>query len=326
MKLLSKEELDKLRNAGLDDLARRWQGLEQKCNSGDTVTIANTGRVNSGKSTLFNALLDRRRFDEGAVRTTITGEREALQDGIELLDTPGTQATEEDDEAAFQAVVEADLIVFVHNSKEPLDRFETAWLERLGGDIGTEQIADRLIFVCSWLDKGEKVANYDELQESLRRQIHSALGSSVDLWEVSAMRYFNGMERQKQGLVKASRIPEFREHLIHKAELARAELSHKRQEQLARLAEETETRLGEQRSALIRERESRREAVERSYLPMFRYWEQTYESFKSYRKRAKDQLNNVRQTYQLQAGAIGEWGQSERRNAYHSFENMVNLF
>ncbi|MBQ7501952.1 50S ribosome-binding GTPase [bacterium] len=323
MTLLTRKELDKLRAAGCTELAKRWEGLERKWQSGNTLTVANTGRVNSGKSTLFNALLDQRRFEEGAVRTTVKGEREKLCTGLELLDTPGTQATSEDDDAAFAAVVEADLIVFVHNSKEPLDRYESEWLTRLGQNLGRERIADRLVFVNSWLDKGEQVQNYSGLQESLRGQVLSALGVSADIWEVSALRYFNGRENKKQGLVKASRIPDFRNYLLQKAEKLRAGLARERKEELVKLTAATSAQLCMHQSVLNSKLSAREQEIKRRYQYKFQSWEHLYERFKNCRKTASSRLQNVKDAYKLNSSVSG-WSSDDRRAEYDQFEKSIN--
>lgn len=325
MAILSRQELDRLRAAGCTELAKRWEGLERKRQAGNTVTVANTGRVNSGKSTLFNALLDRRRFDEGAVRTTVKGEREKLCSGLDLLDTPGTQATSEDDEEAFAAVVEADLIVFVHNSKEPLDRFESEWLARLGQSLGRDRIADRLVFVSSWLDKGEQVQNFGGLQESLRGQVLNALGTEADIWEVSALRYFNGRERKKEGLVKASRIPDFRNYILQKAEKLRAGIERERRQEQAKLAAESARQLGNFKSMLKSKLNAREQEIKRSYQHQFDSWEHICESFKTRRKAVSSGLQELNGVYELNRSVSG-WSADSRRAEYEQFEQRIQIF
>lgn len=115
-----------------DEIARRWEGLEQKQNNAGVVTIANTGLYSSGKSSLFNALLDQienERFPVGAIPTTKAGDRERLSEYVEIIDTPGIDATYEDDEVAVNMLMESDIILITHNIKMGmLNQSEYTWI------------------------------------------------------------------------------------------------------------------------------------------------------------------------------------------------------
>ena len=121
MAFLDEKELDSLAVLTGRKSAQKWRGMGKRMAAGGAaVTIANTGLVNSGKSSLFNALLDsfeQERFPVGAVRTTMQGDRENLCQGVDIVDTPGIDASDDDDDAAYSALMEADLIVAVHNIK-----------------------------------------------------------------------------------------------------------------------------------------------------------------------------------------------------------------
>ena len=78
MNLLTEQELSKLSTKTSRDLAQRWQGMERKLSGKDGVTIANTGLVNSGKSSLFNALLDR---NDGTERFPVGPDHKAWRSG-----------------------------------------------------------------------------------------------------------------------------------------------------------------------------------------------------------------------------------------------------
>ena len=243
MKTLTSQELSALGRLTDQNLVRRWQGLARKSSSGSVVTIANTGLVNSGKSSLFNALLDSyddpKRFKEGAVRTTIQGDREHLNSSIDLLDTPGIDATDEDDEAAFSAVMAADLIVIVHNIKTGmLNAAEYNWIRRIAMGMSHKSILERVVLVCSWIDEREREEGYRQAVDETIRQAYEALGAQVPFWEVSAKRYLNA-HGAKPGLAKASKIPQFREFLLQQAERARAGLNAARKQEALALAQET---------------------------------------------------------------------------------------
>ena len=107
-------------------LARRAQELANTVGAGrrrvDGARVALVGPVNAGKSSLFNALLGRRRalVHEGAGTTRDVLEVPAMWSGLEvtLLDTAGERATEDPVEAAGLALArelvdEADLLLVV---------------------------------------------------------------------------------------------------------------------------------------------------------------------------------------------------------------------
>ena len=157
MAFFKERELGKLTDLTSKEFVQRWQGIEKKLSSKDTITIANTGLVNSGKSSLFNALLDafeEERFPVGAIRTTKQGDKESLLDGVDIMDTPGIDATDEDDDVAYRTLMEADLIVATHNIKMGmLNKSEYEWLSHLAKKIEKKEIIRRLIFVCTWYDE-----------------------------------------------------------------------------------------------------------------------------------------------------------------------------
>ena len=76
MSLFSTKERKMIEHILGEDFSIRWEGAEQKNNTKDMISIANTGLFSSGKSMLFNALLDRtveERFKVGAAPTTKKG-------------------------------------------------------------------------------------------------------------------------------------------------------------------------------------------------------------------------------------------------------------
>lgn len=84
----------------------------------DTFKIAVVGDFQRGKSTLINALLGRDEAEMGhGLSTTHENQAYALSPAVTLIDTPGFDANGNDDGTARQAVGEADVLVYVHESK-----------------------------------------------------------------------------------------------------------------------------------------------------------------------------------------------------------------
>lgn len=83
--------------------------------------IAIIGGFQQGKSTLFNALLGRDEAEMGRGLSTTHKNKECrLSSAVSVIDTPGFNANEDDDGTAASAIDNADVVVYVHESK-PLD-------------------------------------------------------------------------------------------------------------------------------------------------------------------------------------------------------------
>ncbi len=120
--------------------------LEQSFNRGrilrDGVTLAIVGRPNAGKSSLFNRLLDRDRSivtaEPGTTRDTV---HERLSIGgipVELIDTAGLREAANEAERlgialSREALADADLLLLVLDSTEPLNREEQALIHAAEG-------------------------------------------------------------------------------------------------------------------------------------------------------------------------------------------------
>lgn len=81
------------------------------------IYIVNVGTMNHGKSSLFNSLLETNAFETGDMRVTRQSSAVQLKDNIYLVDTPGLDADDNDDDEAFEAYRKADFLIFVHNPR-----------------------------------------------------------------------------------------------------------------------------------------------------------------------------------------------------------------
>ena len=110
---LSENKVEKYCEA---DSIVKINSLRNKLETSDRIKIVNTGLVSSGKSTLFNILIDRiedERFKTGAARETVKSDSECIEEGIYLIDTPGINVREEDDDLAYKSILESDIIVMI---------------------------------------------------------------------------------------------------------------------------------------------------------------------------------------------------------------------
>lgn len=159
-------------------------------------TIANAGTTNTGKSSLFNALLGQDgAFKTADIRETVVCRDQNWGPQIVLVDTPGCgSTTEEDDREAYKAYVRADLVLFVHNlASGDLREGEIAVLKSVRHAMGEDDFRSRTLVVGTRLDNctsQEACVN----QEACEKQIKTNLGIDLPWVVVSAKRHLRAFE------------------------------------------------------------------------------------------------------------------------------------
>ena len=299
MKKLSKDDTVILSRYLDNSLLQKWEGVQQRLSASKSVTIANTGLVNSGKSSLFNMLvgsINEERFPVGPIRTTKLEDREWLSEGIELVDTPGIDATEEDNEVAYQTVMSADYILFTHNIKiGMLNREEFLWLKRLAQGKGQQLLLKQFIFVCTWVDTCDRDADYNKRITELKRQIVEATGVELPFWELSAKRYRDGQNKKSDALSRKSGIPAFKKYLIEHALPDQTQMTEQRQNELRQIAQEIKKVLEEQRHTLQTKKNEHISNIERAYSFPMKAWKDILQAFVSHRKNLFSSLEKLQE-------------------------------
>lgn len=178
--------------------------------------ITTCGLLKAGKSSLLNALTDHLEtelFATGAVRTTVRNQTLSHQNFV-FVDTPGLDATEEDDKEAWNALSTADVLLFVHNPGiGELDQAEVVFLSELASQPGTHQgLEERLVVILTWLDSNEEVI--DAIAQKVQNQIKNCLGIEPQLFQISFTSYQEGKLKNKQKLIDYSRIPVLQQHIF----------------------------------------------------------------------------------------------------------------
>lgn len=217
-----------------DDLQNRWKGLVSRLGAKKKVIVANTGLVNSGKSSLFNVLIAPDNIDEnkncfavGAARTTSAQSIVEFSHDIDFMDTPGIDAgasdTEEhinDDSIALKSVLEADVIVMIHNIKlGPMHKAEYDWLKKISDSMSSDlERKSRIMFVCSQIDTrdGDK-ESYSITINEIKNMIKEATGCELNFFEVSVNRYITGIKKDKQQLILLSNVNKVKYGIIQMA-------------------------------------------------------------------------------------------------------------
>lgn len=177
--------------------------------------VAACGLYNAGKSTLLNALTDQvdaAAFATGAARTT-TASKAVRYGGVDYVDTPGLDATVQDDAEAWRALGDADLLLYVHDPQTgELHEAEVVFLSQLASladEDGT--LSDRLIVVLTHLDSWED--NMGDTASAVVQQVKARLGFAPMVFPVSSVAYCRGRKEGKLKLAEHSGVPALRDHL-----------------------------------------------------------------------------------------------------------------
>lgn len=296
---LERSDLDHMERLTNPELVRRWEGMQNKMDIGrNKVTIANTGLFSSGKSSLFNALLGRvedERFPVGAVPTTKKGDREILCQGVEIIDTPGIDATADDDRMALNMLMESDIIIMTHNVKMGmLNQSEYSWLKDIAGRIPKKHLPKRLLFVCTWIDEAGGKDECKRVVEEVKRQINMAVGQDLSVFQVSAKRFYTGRIKHKEALEQASNIPQFKEYLITLSKEYEKNLDGGRLEEVSALCMETRGLLEKRRDETAAQCRSRSEKIESKYVSRLNIWNNILENFSSLKSDVENRLQSAK--------------------------------
>lgn len=202
------------------------------------------GLLKAGKSSLLNLLigcLEEEHFRTGAARVTAAFES-WRHNGVDYIDTPGIDASEADDEEAWQGLLRADQIVFAHHLRQgEMDNQEIGFLQQLLQR--RQEIASHLIVVLTNLDAVPEDAQ--ERVSHLREKLHGILGFEPKCFPLSVSRHRKGTLENKPGLVRAAGFEAFQEYLMHDLRQQEAQRNERRKAHYQRLqrllVEETRT-------------------------------------------------------------------------------------
>lgn len=283
--------------------------LQNKLDSlGGDVTITNTGVVSSGKSSLYNALLDigdGERFSVGAARTTITKDIEPLTENVYIIDTPGINIESADDEVALNAVCASSIIVMVHNIRMGmLHKNEVEWIGKIASNFSSPQeIKDRFVFVCSWIDGREREETYQKTLDEIKKILVETMGVEPDFYTVSATRFQKGKSINKPEMIEMSGIPRLKADLLKKAEYFNSHYGDSYiKAEIIKLCEENLTKLNAVKIAQLLQCKTIEDTIDANYKSRYREWasvfniyqdmHEEYNSIKKRIKKLKDEVSN----------------------------------
>ena len=203
---------------------------------GKKIFIVNAGRMDHGKSSLFNSLLNKPIFAVDDIRTTMTRQDADFSQDVVMVDTPGLDADSSDDKVAFDAYRRANLIVFVHTVKTgAVERDDIDSLNRMAKEaVSPEYFWRHFVLVFSNIDEYDADDAEDSkkmriIEEESLRNIKSGCGEhDFPIFRVSNTYFHDGNEANSEQLIAMSGIRELKEYIL-------AHLDAWRQEQTQRM-------------------------------------------------------------------------------------------
>lgn len=288
---LSNSNLKVIRNNCGEEYVKRYKGIINRFNN-DTVKIVNTGMVSSGKSSLFNVLIDstdKEHFPTGAARTTKLADAFNYKN-ISFIDTPGFDVREEDDEVAFNTIMEADIIMIIHNIKTgPLNRSEIEWIERITQHmVDVRMCQERMIFVSTWKDAREKDEDYDNIIKDVKEQLRSVIKGNIPFFEVSVKKYLTGINKGKDALKESSGIPKLQTYIEKYAQTYIDTKEQLNTKELQLLVSEIKDIITKKKTDAQTNIDKITEDIYTSYDKKRNLWSQVFKTFKDYRESLKD--------------------------------------
>ena len=189
---------------------------------GKKIFIVNAGRMNHGKSSLFNSLLNKPIFAVDDIRTTMTRQDADFSQDVVMVDTPGLDADSSDDKVAFDAYRRANLIVFVHTVKTgAVERDDIDSLNRMAKDaVSPEYFWRHFVLVFSNIDEYDADDAEDNkkmriIEEESLRNIKSGCGEhDFPIFRVSNTYFHDGNEANSEQLIAMSGIRELKEYIL----------------------------------------------------------------------------------------------------------------
>ena len=298
MNKLSKKELKVITNFCSEDVAKCLRALQEKQDD-NTVKIVNTGMVSSGKSSLYNTLIDSSDefFPTGAARTT-TKANYYDYNNISYVDTPGIDVRTEDDVLAFDTIIESDIILMIHNIRTgPLNKSEAEWLQQIVCRLGSKEMCEsRIIFVGSWKDTREKEEDYSSFISELKKQVYEIVGVEIPFFTVSVKKYLQGVEKSKQILIDNSGILELKEYLEKYATEYQEKKKSIDEEEYLSLIKDVKTKLKAVYDEKDKQKKKIIEKVKNNQNSRKSAWKQVYDYFSAQRTKLtslQKELKNI---------------------------------
>ncbi len=130
-----------------------------------------------------------------------------LHEGVILVDTPGVGSIyEHNTEVSYDYLPEADAVIFLVSSDQPISKAELAYL------IDIKEYIDKIFFIQNKIDYLSESERKESLEFS-RKVLEQTLGGSVTLIPLSARLALQARQSGNQEMLLQSNLPEFEREL-----------------------------------------------------------------------------------------------------------------
>lgn len=233
---------------------------------GQKIYIVNAGRMNHGKSSLFNSLLDQHAFEVEDIRTTVNRKDVEFGEDVVVVDTPGLDAEEGDDDMAFAAYRRANLIVFVHTVKTgAVERDEIASINRMEAESpSADYFWKHFVLVFTSLDEYNTAEDDDKNKmdkieaESLKNVLTGCGHEGFPVFRVSNTRYQKGKELQKDKLIELSGIKALKDFILSNLDTWKHEQGELNEFRFAKAKQEILALAQQERDSLAKKMEDKK--------------------------------------------------------------------
>lgn len=213
------------------------------------IYIVNAGRMNHGKSSLFNSLLDMDEFKVGDIRTTKSRKDVNLFQNVYLVDTPGLDADIKDDKEAIETYKKANMIVFVHTPNiGELHKDEIDHINKIANLFPSKEYFWKHFCLVFTFKEAVSEENLINIKNKVLKdiKIHCG-GENFPVFEVSNSRYQKGCKENKINLINKSGIKELKTFLNKNINIWQQDIKVLQDQRIEKLKEETRRLLWEKR-------------------------------------------------------------------------------
>ena len=274
----------------LEDLLNQLSELQ---NNAKKFYIVNAGRMNSGKSSLFNSLAKKKEmFPTKDVRTTLVQcEKKYIKD-IYFIDTPGLDATDEDDKEAYDAYKKADLILFIHTPNiGEMHQSEIDNINKMAALFPRkEDFWKRFCLVFTFKEAMED-EDFKQIKDKSVKDIRKNCGNyKFEIFAVSNDDFWRGIDEKEPELIELSGIDQLKTFILNRTKELRESAQKLRSEKFEIIKQDALTTLRNEKRKLNSHIDKNREKIEAKHVKAKRMYNDLMDR--------KKNIDNMREDYE----------------------------
>lgn len=217
--VLSLEQYELMLNDLQQQIINMGEACKQASKQSAQMRVVVFGLLNSGKSTLMNALTGHFKsefFKTGDMRVTVKNKVFQTPE-FYFIDTPGLDGDTADDVFALHGQSKADIILFVHHAVKELESVEIELLSKLKTSLG-DYATKGIIMVLSRKDSLDE-EQLAQVQAKIAAQCEELWDFKVKMVAVSAAQFIKAQSEQtlarKEGFLRLSNLSALQDMLQH---------------------------------------------------------------------------------------------------------------